>query len=51
MTLKFCLLKNEAIENLICYKYFLLDVVPFDLTLDGNFCDEGFDLLVVGVGV
>lgn len=42
MTLKFCLLKNEAIENLICYKYFLLDVVPFDLTLDGNFCDESY---------
>lgn len=42
LTLKFQLMKNQAIENLICYKYFVLDLVPFDLTLDGNFCDESY---------
>lgn len=31
---------NEAIENLYYYKYFFLELAPFDLNLDGNFCDE-----------
>ena len=31
---------NEAIENLYYYKYFFLELAPFELNLDGNFCDE-----------
>ena len=40
--LKFHFVKNQAIENLLYYKYFILNVVPFELNLDGNFCDETY---------
>ena len=42
MSLKFLYIKNEAIENLLYYKYFIFDIVPFELSLDGNFCDESY---------
>ena len=29
-------------QNLYLFKYFILMVTPFSLTLDGNFCDEMF---------
>ena len=35
-------INNETIENLYYYKYFTLEIVPFDLSLDGNFCDETY---------
>ena len=38
--LKMHFVNNEAIENLYYYKYFFLELAPFDLNLDGNFCDE-----------
>ncbi len=31
---------NDTIENLYYYKYFVLELTPFNLNLDGNFCDE-----------
>lgn len=31
---------NESIDNFYQYKLFFLDIAPFDLNLDGNFCDE-----------
>ena len=37
---------NEAIENLHYYKYFILDLAPFDLNLDGNFCDEFYKYVI-----
>lgn len=40
LSLKVHYLHNEAIENLYYYKYFIIALVPFDLNLDGNFCDE-----------
>lgn len=40
LSLKFHYIKNEAIENLYHFKYFIVELVPFDLNLDGNFCDE-----------
>jgi hypothetical protein len=34
-------IKNAStIDNLLIYKYFYLNLSPFDLNLDGNFCDE-----------
>lgn len=36
---------NEAIENLMFYKYIILNVTPFELNLDGNFCDETYKYL------
>lgn len=38
-------MKNEAIENLYFFKYFYLMIIPFNLNLDGNFCDEIFRYL------
>lgn len=38
--------KNDAIENLIYYKYFTLEFCPFDLNLDGNFCDEFYKYIL-----
>jgi hypothetical protein len=35
-------INNGAIENLYYYKYFIFEIVPFDLNLDGNFCDESY---------
>ena len=40
LELKIHSVNNEAIENLYYYKYFFLELAPFDLNLDGNFCDE-----------
>jgi len=40
VSLKYRIMKNEAIENLLHFKYFIFDLVPFELSLDGNFCDE-----------
>ena len=40
--LKVQYMKNEAIENLYFFRYFILWVIPFNLNLDGNFCDEMF---------
>lgn len=31
---------NEDIENFYHFKVFFLDLAPFDLNLDGSFCDE-----------
>ena len=42
LKVKYYLLKNEAIENLKHYKYILFNLVPFELNLDGNFCDETY---------
>ena len=40
LKLKMHYVDNESIDNLIYYKYFFLELAPFDLNLDGNFCDE-----------
>ena len=40
--LKYLYLKNEAIDNLLYFKYFVFDLTPFALNLDGNFCDESY---------
>lgn len=40
--LKVQYMKNEAIENLYFFRYFYLMLIPFNLNLDGNFCDEMF---------
>ena len=42
INVKFHFVKNQAIENLLYYKYFILKIVPFELNLDGNFCDETY---------
>lgn len=42
INLKVQYLKNDAIENLYFFKYFYLMIIPFNLNLDGNFCDEMF---------
>jgi hypothetical protein len=44
--LKYHRVVNEAIEYLLHYKYFILAVAPFDLNLDGNFCDETYKYLL-----
>lgn len=46
VSLKLHYVNNEAIENLFYYKYFILTVVPFDLNLDGNFCDEFYKYII-----
>lgn len=35
-------INNETIENLSYYKYFILEIIPLELKLDGNFCDESY---------
>ncbi|CDW86490.1 UNKNOWN [Stylonychia lemnae] len=40
IVLKVHIIDNQAIENLYYYKYFYLELAPFDLNVDGNFCDE-----------
>ena len=40
--LKIQLIKNDAIENFHHFKIFFLELAPFDLNLDGNFCDESY---------
>lgn len=43
LSLKFNYLQNDdEMQNLYFFKYFILIVTPFSLTLDGNFCDEMF---------
>jgi hypothetical protein len=46
MSIKFLCIKNQAIENLIYLKYLIIDVVPFELNIDGNFCDESYKYAV-----
>ena len=46
LQLKFHFVKNQAIENLLYYKYFILAIVPFELNLDGNFCDETYKYIL-----
>jgi hypothetical protein len=46
LQVKFHFVKNQAIENLLYYKYFILSVVPFELNLDGNFCDETYKYIL-----
>lgn len=46
LTLQYFFIKNQAIENLHYYKYFIFDVVPFELNIDGNFCDETYKYAV-----
>lgn len=46
ITVKFNFVKNQAIENLLYYKYFILKIVPFELNLDGNFCDETYKYVI-----
>ena len=45
ISLKYHFVANEAIENLLFYKYIILSVTPFELNLDGNFCDETYKYL------
>jgi hypothetical protein len=40
ITLKLDYVINEAIENFHHIRLFFLELAPFDLNLDGNFCDE-----------
>lgn len=40
LTLRLVYVNNEAIENFHHFKLFFLELAPFDLNLDGNFCDE-----------
>lgn len=40
--LKFNLEKNLTIENLIVFKYIIVAIVPFNIMIDGTFCDEMF---------
>jgi len=46
LRLKFHFVKNEAIENLMYYKYFIFSIIPFELNLDGNFCDETYKYIL-----
>ena len=46
LQIKFHFVKNQAIENLLYYKYFMLSLVPFELNLDGNFCDETYKYIL-----
>ena len=52
LTFKISFVKNESLENLLYFKVFYLALTPFDLILDGNFCDELYkylwDLLQAG---
>jgi len=40
--LKYNLQKHQAIENLIVFKYLTIEIVPIQLMIDGNWCDEVF---------
>jgi hypothetical protein len=40
--LKFNKEKNLSIENLIVFKYIIVAIVPFNIMIDGTFCDEIF---------
>ena len=40
--LKFLFIKNQAIENLLYFKHFSFKIEPFELNIDGNFCDETY---------
>ena len=40
LNIKLHYVKNEAIENMFHYKSIVIELLPFDLRLDGNFCDE-----------
>ena len=44
--LKYYFVKNEAIENLMHFKYFIFSIVPFELNLDGSFCDETYKYIL-----
>ena len=44
--LKVYFVKNEAIENLLYFKYIIFSIVPFELNLDGNFCDEVYKYIL-----
>ena len=44
--LKVYFVKNEAIENLLYFKYIIFSIVPFQLNLDGNFCDEVYKYIL-----
>ena len=46
LLVKFHFVKNQAIENLLYYKYFIVSIVPFELNLDGNFCDETYKYIL-----
>ena len=46
ISVKFHFKKNQAIENLLHYKYIILSFVPFELNLDGNFCDETYKYIM-----
>lgn len=46
LQIKYHFVKNQAIENLLYYKYFILSIVPFELSLDGNFCDETYKYIL-----
>ncbi len=46
VSFKVQLVNNEQIDNFYHFKVFLLDLVPFDLTLDGNFCDEFYKYIM-----
>lgn len=46
LQVKFHFVKNEAIENLLHYKYLIFQIVPFELNLDGNFCDETYKYIL-----
>jgi len=39
-------INNEAIENFYHFKIFFLELAPFDLNLDGNFCDEFYKYIL-----
>lgn len=40
--MKFNKEKNLSIENLIVFKYIIVAIVPFNIMIDGTFCDEIF---------
>jgi hypothetical protein len=46
LLLKMQYVHNEAIENLLYYKLFMVEFAPFDLILDGNFCDEFYKYIL-----
>ena len=42
VSLQYLFVKNQAIENLLYFKYLLFELTPFELNIDGNFCDESY---------
>ena len=44
--LKFLFIKNQAIENLLYFKHFSFKIEPFELNIDGNFCDETYKYII-----